>query len=96
MSWAVRSLPTRPHLPGVSNRASNIEGGWKQVRRAPAPGADAAARVDRAAGGLCRGLPLFAQKARVKPPLEPAKRELTTLLKIDPNEYVKPIRNCHS
>ncbi len=26
------------------------------------------------------------QKARVKPPLEPAKRELTTLLKIDPNE----------
>ena len=26
------------------------------------------------------------QKARVKPPLEPAKRELTTLLKMDPNE----------
>ena len=29
---------------------------------------------------------LFAQNARVNPPLEPAKRELTTLLKIDPNE----------
>lgn len=27
-----------------------------------------------------------AQKARVKPPLDPAKREFTTLLKIDPKE----------
>ena len=26
------------------------------------------------------------QKARVKPPLDPAKREFTTLLKIEPNE----------
>ena len=26
------------------------------------------------------------QKARVKPPLEPAKREFTTLLKMEPNE----------
>ena len=37
-----------------------------------------------------------AQKARVKPPLDPANREFTTLLKIDPNEYVNPMRNCHS
>ena len=29
---------------------------------------------------------LQAQKARVKPPLEPANREFTTLLKMEPNE----------
>ena len=36
----------------------------------------------------CRRRPdrRMAQKARVKPPLDPAKREFTTLLKIDPNE----------
>ncbi len=37
-------------------------------------------------GRPLRGADLCAQKARVKPPLEPAKREFTTLLKMDPNE----------
>ncbi len=76
MTVGVHSV-TREHVGRIRPRSNAVHAGCHRRSNA---------------AGLCHGLVQAetdrrtSQKARVKPPLDPAKREFTTLLKIDPNE----------